>query len=288
MTRPRPVPSVGQLWRHYKGGLYRIRDAGKAESDQRLQVLYRSASKPGEGAWVRDMAEFLALLPDGQPRFVLVLDDRVQAVYAALDGVVPAEIVDHVLACYDEPWRTYHSREHLAGIFSFAARYKFQMSPAQRLAALFHDAVYIPGAATGANEAASACLLRLLCAQAVPGDVIDAACAIVGDTVTHEATHPASPLVLDLDLCGFVTAGQGLLQPSELVFDEYRPLLPTDEAQARKVFWAARTKVLASLLARKRLYVSTEFQAYPAFETAAREFLEREVQRGQAEQFAAA
>lgn len=60
----------------------------------------------------------------------------------------------------DADIRTYHNMDHAIAVHN--ALFKLgNPSMAAQLAALYHDAVYVPGAATGANEQCSAAVLRL-------------------------------------------------------------------------------------------------------------------------------
>lgn len=68
--------------------------------------------------------------------------------------------VCETLKRYEEAGRHYHSLGHLAMIVANAEAHGIQLSQAQCLAVLFHDAVYLPGAQRGQNEVDSAELLK--------------------------------------------------------------------------------------------------------------------------------
>ena len=196
--------------------------------------------------------------------------------HAALHGLLPVHVIDEVLARYDEPWRVYHNRSHVLDLFEFAHQHGFKLAPEQALAVLFHDCVYDPTAPHGSNERASANLLSELCDH-LPFTLVATAHQIVLDTIDHTPRSTFSHLVLDLDLSPFVLAARGKLDTSRLVWLEYRSVLPKDDDDAAKVFWAARGPVLKGFLAKQAIYVSAEFEAHPELEAAAREHLEHEL-----------
>lgn len=196
--------------------------------------------------------------------------------HAALRGLLPTHVIDEVLARYDEPWRVYHNRSHVLDLFQFAAENGFQLAPEQALAVLFHDSVYDPTAPHGSNERASADLLSELCDH-LPFTMVATAHQIVLDTLDHTPRSTFSHLVLDLDLSPFVLAARGELDTSRLVWLEYRNVMPKDDDEASKVFWAARGPVLTRFLAKPAIYSSAEFKEHPELEAAAREHLQHEL-----------
>lgn len=65
-------PASGELWKHYKGGLYRIVAVGKYEPTMEPVAIYK-ALKDGE-IWVRPMPQFMGCLDENGyvPRFELI------------------------------------------------------------------------------------------------------------------------------------------------------------------------------------------------------------------------
>ncbi len=62
------------IYKHYKGGHYRVIGTSVRETDHTIDVNYRPmGSMPKEfshiGIWSRPLDEFLETLPSGQPRF---------------------------------------------------------------------------------------------------------------------------------------------------------------------------------------------------------------------------
>lgn len=202
--------------------------------------------------------------------------DASRIVHDALAGLLPAHVIDSVLSRYDESWRAYHNRHHVLGMFRFAREHGFALAPEQALAILFHDSVYDPAAPRGRNERASADLLAELCDD-LPFEIVAIGHQIVLDTLDHIPQAYSSHLVLDLDLSPFILGAQGKLNPSRLVWEEYRHLMPEDDSAAALVFWQARGAVLEHLLAKPQLFTSAEFAAHPEFEALARTHLQAEL-----------
>lgn len=60
-----------RIYRHFKGDLYLVEDIAKHSENNELYVIYRQLYGQGE-LWIRPLAMFCEVLPDGQPRFALV------------------------------------------------------------------------------------------------------------------------------------------------------------------------------------------------------------------------
>jgi predicted metal-dependent HD superfamily phosphohydrolase len=169
---------------------------------------------------------------------------------------LPATRIDDVLSLYDGPQRVYHDRRHLRRMLCAAGRMSLRLSAAQALAVLFHDAVYVPGARHGANEALSAQLLRVY-AQGMAPSIVDEAAAIVSDTAQHLPSLPSAALVIDLDLLRLAGTSEQFDRDSRDVFAEMRPLFSADdEAEAWRQFAARRRSFFVRLLARPRIYTT--------------------------------
>jgi hypothetical protein len=70
-----PKVKAGQLWRHYKGGLYRVLHAALRESDLAEAVVYVAAR--GDllpTVWVRPLSEWLEEVSPGVERYTLVVE----------------------------------------------------------------------------------------------------------------------------------------------------------------------------------------------------------------------
>ena len=242
----------GTLCQHWKGGLYRVETLAVREADGEAEVVYRPLSDPARRAWTRPLASFVEPVADGEggtrPRFVPVplADDR--ALRAACAAArVPAPLV----ARYAEPQRHYHASWHVFDVFARAAARGRLLDRAQALALLWHDAVYVAGAAAGANESMSALLLRQCAAANAGPDApdareLDAACAMIVDTAGHRPSVPGSETVIELDLATLADPSPRFEVWTELVWLEYRHLFAA-EADPKAAFLARRLRVLAAL-----------------------------------------
>lgn len=176
--------------------------------------------------------------------------------------------VDQVLTFYDEPHRRYHDREHIGEMLDAALGLGAMLTPAQALALLFHDAVYVPGAPRGANEAMSAQLLRAY-AHGISLDCIERAAQIVVDTAEHTPRSLEAELVLDLDLLRLAAPPTHFDRYSRAVLAEQRALIRLDDEEAAyRYFCRLRRPFFERLLARESIFRTP--LARRAFEAPAR------------------
>ena len=190
------------------------------------------------------------------------------ALRPALDAGLTPDAASQLLAFYDEPHRSYHNRVHIGEMLDASLQHELNLSAAQTLAVLAHDAVYVPGAQRGSNEALSAQLLRVY-AFRVDQTTLDAACAIVIDTTDHAPRHAESPAVLDLDLMRLGSAPEQFERYSWQVFDEYRPLIAINgDLAAWHFFDQRRAQFFQTLIPRSTLYHLEPMRA--AYERACR------------------
>jgi predicted metal-dependent HD superfamily phosphohydrolase len=185
--------------------------------------------------------------------------------HAALEPLVHAgfgrDRIAQVLSFYDEPHRCYHDRRHLREMFDEALALGLPLAPAEALALLFHDAVYVPGAARGSNEMMSAQMLRVYCGS-LSSSIVDAACRIVVDTAEHVATDPGSEYVLDLDLMRLAAPPAQFDEYSRQVFTEQRPLIMIrDDGEAWRYFEQRRVAFFRLLLERQEIFNLPVFRA---------------------------
>ncbi len=262
MTLPPTPPATGDFlpgmpFRHYKGGAYAITGLGLLESDLSRVVVYQSMRDRSE-LWVRPLAVFTETVatPQGaQPRFA----PDWPAALACLD-FLPRAAVLQALACYDAPYRRYHDRRHVLEMFAVAQARGLALSPAQALAVLFHDAVYVPGCEH--NEAASAALIETV-AGGADAAVMALAARIVMDTRGHRASAPESEPVLDLDLWRLAAPAADFDAYTEAVFEENRALLASRSGLSgealRADFMARRIAFLQAMARRERLFLTPAF-----------------------------
>lgn len=242
------------MYRHYKGGLYRVESACTIEASGEAGVLYRSVD-PREAAmlWMRPASDFQAELPDGQVRFTRVRDTSAAALRDALNpSLVSPTALEDILSRYDEPWRFYHTREHLYQMFDVARAHRLMLSPEQKLAILFHDLVYVPGAKPGMNESQSAVLARSYRDRVNDKVNWDLVCQMVEETSHSKLVDGPGALVCSLDLAGLASKPQEFASCTELIWLENRHLLSGPDA--RKTYDTERLKFLLNLAAAERLF----------------------------------
>lgn len=203
------------------------------------------------------------------------LDHRHPALAPLLEaGFAPARL-EQVLAFYDEPHRAYHDRVHLREMFDASITLGARLSATQALALVFHDAIYVPGAARGSNEMMSAQLLRVYTAG-LERKIVDTACALVIDTAEHIARSAEAELVLDLDLMRLAAPPLDFDRYSRQVFIEQRSLIAiADDAEALAFFSARRISFFQHLLDRPWVYCTPAGREH--FEAPARVNLRRAI-----------
>jgi predicted metal-dependent HD superfamily phosphohydrolase len=182
-------------------------------------------------------------------------------------------LVNRALEKYSESHRFYHNVPHPIEMFETAREMGQALTPAQKLAVLFHDWDYTPGAPQGDNERASAqTLLRLT--QEDPrlrayAPHAEEAAQIILDTINHKkASLPSSALVLDLDLSRLAAAWPTYQQHTESLRQEMRTVNVADAA-----FNAGVSGFYRGMLERDLIFHTPEGQA--RFEAAARQNMTR-------------
>src|SRR5207302_2035956 len=121
-----------------------------------------------------------------------------QALMRLLDD---APLVEAVRLHYAQPHRGYHGPEHLDELIKLARQLTPDLDEAEQLALLFHDAVYVPGAARGENERLSGLLMRAMVTAFDVGAVdLDRAHRIIEATAHAEPPPAEAARVCDLDL----------------------------------------------------------------------------------------
>jgi predicted metal-dependent HD superfamily phosphohydrolase len=177
---------------------------------------------------------------------------------------------------YTQPHRGYHNAGHLDELIVLARELTPDLDEAEQLALLFHDAVYVPGAAKGDSERLSALLMRATVATlareddglGVSKDDLARATRII-EATTHAGPPSAEAArVCDLDLWRLAAPWEAFQQHALGIRHEYLHLV-ADEA----AFWAARNTFYESMLAKPRLFATDYF--VERFEEAARANMRR-------------
>lgn len=174
----------------------------------------------------------------------------------------PGDIFEKLAIAYSEPWRHYHTQEHIRDCLTKFADYRTQLSTSLfftpettveiEIALYFHDAVYYPDRQD--NEARSAQWARdYLASHQVCMDSVERICQLVLATKTHRAQSSEAEVLLDIDL--------SILGAPEKIFDRY------DSAIRREYHWIpaqdyvrARCEILEHFLSRQTIYQTACFQ----------------------------
>jgi predicted metal-dependent HD superfamily phosphohydrolase len=164
------------------------------------------------------------------------------------------ELGSELVAAYEHPDRRYHDTRHLADVLEriheLAAHLPDLDALAVVLAAWFHDAVYDPTAAPGANEAASAALAIQYLAML---DVDEARADEVARLVRLTAGH--DPTANDRNGCLLADADLAILASDEPVYDAYATAVRREYHHLpAPLYRAGRIRVLDHLLALPQLY----------------------------------
>jgi predicted metal-dependent HD superfamily phosphohydrolase len=187
-------------------------------------------------------------------------------------GGDPRPLADAVLAAWAEGDRRYHGLDHLRDCLAELDGAPADGADRDRVEAAlwFHDAIYDPRA--GDNEARSAEWARhALGALGIPPAVADDVARLVGLTRHADpARDPSGRLLCDVDLAILGRDPQTFDAYDRRIRDEYAWVPEPD-------FRAARTGVLARLLARSPLYQTEHFRR--RYEAAARTNLGRALER---------
>lgn len=73
------APTMNTLWRHYKGGLYKVRTLATMEGSLTLYVVYDAHPQPLARPWIRPLKEWNDLIEyknESLPRFTLVEENK--------------------------------------------------------------------------------------------------------------------------------------------------------------------------------------------------------------------
>ncbi|MDG5807061.1 hypothetical protein P9869_31230 [Streptomyces ossamyceticus] len=182
------------------------------------------------------------------------LEDRwLQALLPARDGAChpnPQPYAANLIKRWSEPQRKYHTLDHLTAVLDRVdVLEEYAADPALvRLAAWFHDAVYLPERST--NEERSARLAeRALPEAGVPAEKVAEVARLVRLTVTHDPADDDSngQVLCDADLAILASPPDAYAAYAAAVRDEYG-FVPDD------AFHEGRAAVLRHLLTLPRLF----------------------------------
>ncbi|SMQ17161.1 Predicted metal-dependent phosphohydrolase, HD superfamily [Streptomyces sp. Ag82_O1-12] len=165
-------------------------------------------------------------------------------------GPAPAPYADALLTRWQEPQRRYHTVEHLAAVLDRVDELeRYARDPdVVRLAAWFHDAVYLPDRSE--NEERSARLAERALAEAGVPDAKTAEVArLVRLTVTHDPADddPDGQVLCDADLAILASPPSAYAAYTTAVREEYH-FVPSH------AFREGRAAILRQLLDLPRLF----------------------------------
>jgi predicted metal-dependent HD superfamily phosphohydrolase len=172
-------------------------------------------------------------------------------------------LLEAALSHHRQPHRAYHDERHVLELLKLAAEHTPDLTETERLAILFHDAVYVPGAPKGMNETLSALLMRATIAGLVrsgeipepPQRMVDDAAAIIEATTHIDPPSASAERVCDLDLWRLAAPWEEFQQHSADIDREFRHLYPPGDSckQARKEFYR-------SMLTREHVFHTPYFR----------------------------
>ncbi|MEU1706521.1 hypothetical protein ABZ478_14090 [Streptomyces sp. NPDC005706] len=165
-------------------------------------------------------------------------------------GPDPAPYADNLLGRWQEPQRHYHTLTHLTAVLDHIDTLeKHAADPdAVRLAAWFHDAVYLPDRSE--NEERSAALAeRALPEAGVPAPRTAEVARLVRLTVTHDPADddPDGQVLCDADLAILASSPSAYAHYTAEVREEYH-FIPNE------AFREGRAAILRQLLDLPRLF----------------------------------
>ncbi|WP_069773829.1 hypothetical protein [Streptomyces sp. LUP30] len=173
-----------------------------------------------------------------------------EGVRAPADGPDPGPYADALLARWQEPQRRYHTLTHLTAVLDRVDELVDHAADPDvvRLAAWFHDAVYLPDRSE--NEERSARLAERALAEAgAPTERTAEVARLVRLTVTHDPADddPDGQVLCDADLAILAAPPAAYAAYTAAVREEYH-FVPND------AFRTGRADVLRQLLALPRLF----------------------------------
>ncbi len=166
---------------------------------------------------------------------------RSEVIFAsAYDYIVNS--ADTLKGRYCEPWRAYHTLDHIKNMCQDADALGINLTTAQSLAIAYHDAVYIPGCKM--NERYSADLMRqkLTEGSRTPyGALVDEIEQIIMSTKDHIPLCKSAEAVIDLDLYGFSEVYR-MSVGGPLIRKEFNSVSDADFTQGRISFLSTYIK----------------------------------------------
>lgn len=160
----------------------------------------------------------------------------------------------------------YHTPYHVMSIFNFARTHGIELTPQEKLAIWFHDAVYVPGYAH--NEEKSSEFMDALMSPYIPYPTVIEVKKLINYTALHledtEDLPKETHKVMDLDLSGFAASISNFRVQNECIEKEFM-----STGLSERDFLLGRVTFLETLLEKSRIYHTDFF--HEKFEAIARQ-----------------
>jgi len=187
---------------------------------------------------------------------------------------LPGGLIAAARDAHATPPRAYHTWAHVERVLEHLAAQGPAPPREVWLAALFHDAVYVAGAAD--NEARSAALARATIPRWLAGVDLDRVAALIELTARHGRLGPGD---VDAEAARFLDCDTAVLAAPADEFDRYDEGIAEEWAGvvAPDAYRRGRRAFLERLLAAPRIFLSDDFHA--RLDAAARANLRRALAR---------
>lgn len=190
--------------------------------------------------------------------------------FADVTGTDPSALYAELAQLYSQPYRRYHTLDHIDHCLSQLDLASHQMNDpdAVEIALWFHDAIYVPEAKD--NELKSAELFMDRLGRYVGPDFSQGVYNMILMTTHREIpAHLDEQFLVDIDLSSFGLPWELFKENGQRVRDELQMISDED-------FYPAHLDFLQSLLDRPTFFYTDFFQA--CYETVARENIRRSME----------
>jgi predicted metal-dependent HD superfamily phosphohydrolase len=171
---------------------------------------------------------------------------------------LPTQLLDEVAHAYASAGRAYHGVSHVVDVAERFAEVSGWRAPREvYLAVLYHDAIYVPGAAE--NEAESARMARGAIATFLPHASVDP--DRVGELILATSRHGSlSPADVDDDMALFLDCDMAILGASAPLYDAYARGVSSEYSWLpEERYRIGRGRFLEKVLASPRIFLSKSF-----------------------------
>jgi predicted metal-dependent HD superfamily phosphohydrolase len=186
----------------------------------------------------------------------------------------PSSVLEEILTKYQEPWRYYHTLEHLRSGFEVLDRYLKSRTTGQvELAFWYHDFEYDPKATDNENKSAEVASERVTRSLQLPLTfAIEVGKLILATKHTSDPNTESAKVLLDMDL--------SILGEIPEVFDQYELGIRQEYPEflvPKEIFRETRREILRRML-RDPFYNTPEMRLSP-YESRVRSNIERSINK---------